>query len=83
MAKYRLKRKTYGAVGALIGEPLKGLARGAKNLFTGTTGTLLAGGIGAAVGGFPGALVGATVGKHVGQGVANAVGKVGEVMSGS
>ena len=81
-AKYRLKRKTYGLIGTVIGEPLKGVGRGIKNLFTGTTGSLLAGGIGAAIGGVPGALLGATVGKHVAQGVGNAVGKVGETISG-
>ena len=83
MARYRLKRKTYGAIGSLVGEPLKGLGRGVKNLFTGTTGTLLAGGIGASIGGVPGALLGATLGKSVAQGVGNAVGKMGETISGS
>lgn len=86
--KYRLKRKTYGLVGTLVGEPLKGLGRGVKNLFTGTTGSLLAGGIGYALGGDStlgkaiGTGLGLTVGKSVGQGVGNAVGKVGENISG-
>lgn len=83
---YRLKRKTYGLVGTLVGEPLKGLGRGIKNVFTGTTGTVLGAAAGSllplpGIGGVGGALLGATVGKHVAQGVGNAVGKVGESIS--
>lgn len=86
MARYRLKRKTYGLVGTLVGEPLKGVGRGIKNVFTGTTGTILGGIAGSmlpGVGWATGGLLGATIGKNVAQGVGNAVGKVGEKLSGS
>lgn len=82
MARYRLKRKTYGVIGDTAGEVVKGVGRAVKTAGTGLLGTVVGGTLGSMIpgAGLVGTLAGATLGKSVIQGVGNAIGKAGESM---
>ena len=83
MAKYRLKRKTFGFLGNAAGEVLKGTGRAIKTAGSGLLGTVVGGALGTmlpGVGNVGGAILGATAGKHVIQGVGNAIGKAGQTL---